>query len=61
MGWLSEINISDEIAGIAHRHPIIMLATLLLCLMTFLGGASGYLPDAKTPEVWAKVAISLAQ
>jgi hypothetical protein len=30
MGWLSKINISDEIAGIAHRHPIIMLATLLL-------------------------------
>ena len=29
-------------------------------LPILLGGAGGYLPDTRTPEVWAKVAISLA-
>jgi len=30
-------------------------------LPMLLGGAGGYLPDTRTPEIWAKVAISLAQ
>jgi len=25
-----------------------------------LGGAGGYLPDTRTPEVWSKFAIELA-
>jgi acetoin utilization protein AcuC len=29
-------------------------------LSILLGGAGGYLPDTRTPEVWAKVAITLA-
>jgi len=29
-------------------------------LPILMGGAGGYLPDTRTPEVWAKVAISLA-
>ena len=29
-------------------------------LPILLGGAGGYLPDTRTPEVWAKVAITLA-
>jgi acetoin utilization protein AcuC len=29
-------------------------------LPILLGGAGGYLPDTRTPEIWAKVAISLA-
>jgi acetoin utilization protein AcuC len=29
-------------------------------LPILLGGAGGYLPDTRTPEVWAQVAISLA-
>ena len=29
-------------------------------LPILLGGAGGYLPDTRTPEVWSKVAISLA-
>ena len=30
-------------------------------LPILLGGAGGYLPDTRTPEVWANVAISLAK
>jgi acetoin utilization protein AcuC len=30
-------------------------------LPILLGGAGGYLPDSRTPEIWAKVAISLAK
>ena len=29
-------------------------------LPILLGGAGGYLPDSRTPEIWAKVAIELA-
>jgi hypothetical protein len=25
-----------------------------------MGGAGGYLPDTRTPEVWAKVALGIA-
>ena len=30
-------------------------------LPILLGGAGGYLPDTRTPEIWAKVAIELAK
>ena len=30
-------------------------------LPILLGGAGGYLPDTRTPEIWAKVAISLVK
>ena len=30
-------------------------------LPILLGGAGGYLPDTRTPEIWAKVAVELAQ
>ena len=30
-------------------------------LPILLGGAGGYLPDTRTPEIWSNVAISLAK
>jgi len=46
---------TDGYVSVAH-----MLRERFPDLPILLGGAGGYLPDTRTPEIWAKVAISLA-
>jgi acetoin utilization protein AcuC len=47
---------TDGYVSVAH-----MVRERFPDLPILLGGAGGYLPDTRTPEVWAKVAISLAK
>ena len=47
---------TDGYVSVAH-----MVRERFPDLPILLGGAGGYLPDTRTPEIWAKVAISLAK
>ena len=55
----------DPLTGLAYSVEGIVTACAKVResfpeMPILLGGAGGYLPDTKTPEIWAKAALSIA-